>query len=129
MMSAKLLQNVLPFNLSREDAGKLVVEKLRELRRSLSPAERVFEDVLREAESVIQYQASLTPAKRIESVIRAVAKNAAHTVPEIAEDVGLPQADTRQIVLELVEQGVLEKRERYTVGGSSRQILYWVKGR
>lgn len=126
MGAAKLLQNVLPFTRSREDAGRVLVDKLRYIRRTLSPSERAFEEIIKEAEIAIAYQASLSPEQQIESVLRAVAVNEAHTIPEIAEDVGLSQADTRLIVAALLENGSLEIRERYAVG-NTRQILYWVK--
>lgn len=122
-----LLQNVLPFPASREDAGESLVTKLRQLRKSLPPSERIFADILREAEIQIRYQSRLTPEDRVLSVIRAVKLNDAHALDEIAEDTGLSMDDTRSIVLELVAQEIFERRERLTIGGSQKQYLYWAR--
>lgn len=113
----------LPEPIARDIAGTNVIHKINEIRRSLAPEEKEFDNYLAAAASEVKYNASISDKKRRNLVLYSVERSHGHTVSEISEDTRLSEIQVKTIIAELIGEGILETIERLTIGGSVNQTL------
>jgi DNA-binding MarR family transcriptional regulator len=103
-------------------AGKSLVYKLLEVRRSMTAEEQAFLPQINECLASVRSYSSLSDTQREELVLHAIEKSMATNIKEISEDTRLDPAIVKAIVQDLGSRGILYQVKRY-IPGSDRQYF------
>ena len=112
--------------LPRRECGLLLADQVAQLARDLSPAHLiVFGEILTETAKHLRYVAELESDCIASSIIAAINKSCAHTLDEIAEDVGVSHREARTALGQLIEANEVIIELRSMVGLGRPTPLYF----